>query len=69
MKYIKEYFPILLILFGGIMADLFNGLDTEIITLEIISWTSVAVGVIGSARIVWFKIKKWIGNNILLKAY
>jgi len=58
MKYIKEYFPILLILFGGIMADIFSALDTSIRTFEIISWTSVAVGVIGSARIVWFKIKK-----------
>ena len=58
MKYIKEYFPILLILFGGIMADIFSALDTSIRTFEILSWTSVAVGVIGSARIVWFKIKK-----------
>ena len=58
MKYLKEYFPILLILFGGIMADVFNSLDTEIITLEIISWTYVAVCVIGSDRIVWFNIKK-----------
>ena len=58
MKYIKEYFPILLILFGGIMADIFSSLDTDIKTFEIISWTSVAVGVVGLARIVWFKVKK-----------
>tara|TARA_R110002012_G_scaffold310856_1_gene519482 strand:+ start:75 stop:254 length:180 start_codon:yes stop_codon:yes gene_type:complete len=59
MSIIKQWFPILLILFGGIMADLSrHGLGEDIMTIQIISWTSVVVGVIGLARIVWYKVKK-----------
>ena len=66
MGIIKQYFPILLILFGGIMADLSHhgvgeGIMKKIIdslTIQIVSWTSVVVGVIGLARIVWHKVKK-----------
>ena len=59
MKILKEWFPIPLILFGGIMADLSrHGLGEDIMTVQIISWTSVVVGVIGLARIVWNGVKK-----------
>jgi len=59
MSIIKQWFPILLILFGGIMADLSrHGLGEDIMTIQIVSWTSVVVGVIGLARIVWFKVKR-----------
>ena len=58
MNIIKQWFPIPLILFGGIMADLSrHGLGEDIMTVQIISWTSVAVGVIGLARIVWTKVR------------
>ncbi len=59
MSIIKQWFPIPLILFGGVMADLSrHGFGEDIMTVQIISWTSVAVGVIGLARIVWYKVKK-----------
>lgn len=59
MSIIKQWFPIPLILFGGIMADLSrHGLGEDIMTVQIISWTSVAVGIIGLARIVWYKVQK-----------
>jgi hypothetical protein len=58
MKMLKEFFPIPLIFFGGIMADLANYLDPEIMTIQIIAWTSVIVGAIGLARIVWYKVRK-----------
>jgi len=58
MNILKQWFPIPLILFGGIMADLSrHGLGEDIMTVQIISWTSVAVGVIGLARIVWTKVR------------
>ena len=57
LQNIKNYFPVPLILFGGIMADLADYLDPEIITIQIIAWTSVVVGTIGLARIVWFKVR------------
>ena len=57
LQNIKDYFPVPLILFGGIMADLADYLDPEIITIQIIAWTSVVVGTIGLARIVWFKVR------------
>lgn len=58
LQNIKDYFPVPLILFGGIMADLADYLDPEIITIQIIAWTSVVVGTIGLARIVWYKVRK-----------
>ena len=58
MRYLKEYFPIPLILFGGIMADVSRHACEDIMTIQIISWTSVVVGVIGLARIVWEKVRK-----------
>tara|TARA_R110000824_G_scaffold11841_2_gene52072 strand:- start:543 stop:722 length:180 start_codon:yes stop_codon:yes gene_type:complete len=59
MNILKQYFPIPLILFGGVMADLSrHGFGEDIMTVQIISWTSVAVGVIGLARIVWYKVRK-----------
>jgi len=59
MNILKQYFPIPLILFGGIMADLSrHGFGEDIMTVQIISWTSVVVGVIGLARIVWYKVRK-----------
>ena len=58
MSIIKQWFPIPLILFGGIMADLSrHGLGEDIMTVQIVSWTSVVIGVIGLARIVWYKVK------------
>jgi hypothetical protein len=57
MSKIREFFPIPLIFFGGIMADLANYLDPEIMTIQIIAWTSVIVGAIGLARIVWYKVR------------
>ena len=59
MNILKQWFPIPLILFGGIMADLSrHGFGEDIMTVQIIAWTSVAVGVIGLARIVWYKVRK-----------
>ena len=59
MSIIKQWFPIPLISFGGIMADLSrHGLGEDIMTVQIVSWTSVVIGVIGLARIVWYKVKK-----------
>jgi len=59
MKKLQKYFPIPLILFGGVMADLSrHGFGEDIMTIQIISWTSVVVGVIGLARIVWNGVKK-----------
>ena len=59
MSIIKQWFPIPLILFGGIMADLSrHGLGEDIMTVQIVSWASVVIGVIGLARIVWYKVKK-----------
>ena len=59
MSIIKQWFPIPLILFGGIMAGLSrHGLGEDIMTVQIVSWTSVVIGVIGLARIVWYKVKK-----------
>tara|TARA_R110000824_G_scaffold24927_4_gene87284 strand:- start:8186 stop:8374 length:189 start_codon:yes stop_codon:yes gene_type:complete len=55
-KILKEFFPVPLIFFGGIMADLANYLDPEIMTIQIIAWASIVVGVIGLARIVWNKV-------------
>jgi len=54
---LKEYFPIPLILFGGIMADISQDILPDIMTIQIIAWTSVVVGTIGLARIVWYKVK------------
>ena len=58
LNYFKDYFPIPLIFFGGIMLDLANYLDPEIMTIQIIAWTSIIVGAIGLARIVWYKVRK-----------
>ena len=59
MKYLRAYFPIPLILFGGIIADLSrHGFGEDILTLQIIAWTSVVVGGIGLARIIWYRVKK-----------
>ena len=59
MSIIKQWFPIPLILFGGIMVDLSrHGLGEDIMTVQIVSWTSVVIGVIGLARIVWYKVNK-----------
>ena len=60
LQNIKNYFPVPLILFGGIMADLADYLDPEIITIQIVAWSSVVVGTIGLARIVWFKVRNTI---------
>jgi len=40
------------------MLDLADYLDPEIMTIQIIAWTSVIVGAIGLARIVWYKVRK-----------
>ena len=59
MNTLKEYFPIPLILFGGITADFSrHGFGEDILTFQIIAWSSVIIGVIGSARIVWSKVKR-----------
>jgi len=62
VKLLREYFPIPLIIFGGLMVDLANYLDPEIITIQIIAWTSVIIGGIGLARIVWNKVR-WLSNS------
>ena len=62
MKLLKEFFPIPLIIFGGLMVDLANYLDPEIITIHIIAWTSVIIGGLGLARIVWNKVR-WFSNS------
>ena len=59
MNFLKAYFPIPLILFGGIIAALSrHGFGEDILTLQIVAWTSVVVGGIGLARIIWYKVKK-----------
>ena len=59
MNIVKSYFPIPLILFGGIMADVSrHGFGEDILTVQIVAWTSVVVGGIGLARIIWYKVKK-----------
>jgi len=62
VKLLREFFPIPLIVFGGLMVDLANYLDPEIITIQIIAWTSVIIGGIGLARIVWNKVR-WLSNS------
>ena len=62
MKLLREFFPIPLIVFGGLMVDLASYLDPEIITIQIIAWTSVIIGGIGLARIVWNKVR-WLSNS------
>ena len=60
MNKVKEYFPITLILFGGIMADISQDILPAIMTIQIIAWSSVVVGTIGLARIVWFKVRNTV---------
>ena len=62
MSKIKEYFPIPLILFGGVMADISQEILPDIITIQVIAWVSVVVGGIGLARIVWNKVK-WFSDS------
>ena len=62
MNKIKEYFPIPLILFGGIMADISQDILPDIITIQVIAWVSVVVGGIGLARIVWNKVR-WLSDS------
>ena len=40
------------------MADISRHAFEDIMTIQIIAWASVVVGVIGLARIVWGKVKK-----------
>ena len=56
MNILKEYFPIPLIILGALLADASQALDDDVLTLQIISWTLVVVGVIGLARIVWQRV-------------
>ena len=57
-KALREYFPIPLILFGGIMADISQDILPDIITIQVIAWMSVVIGGIGLARIVWNKVRQ-----------
>jgi len=57
----RKYFPIPLILFGGIMADVSRHVADDIMTIQIIAWTCVIVGAIGLARIVWNRIRWFWG--------
>ena len=57
---IRKYFPIPLILIGGILADVMRQTEyDDIITIQIIAWTMVIVGVLGLARIVWTRVR-WV---------
>ena len=48
-----------LFVFGGIMADVSrHGFGEDILTVQIVAWTSVVVGGIGLARIIWNQVKK-----------
>ena len=58
MSLLKEYFPIPLVIFGGLMADISRHAFEDIMTIQIIAWASVVVGVIGLARIVRGKVRK-----------
>ena len=58
MSLLKEYFPIPLVIFGVLMADISRHAFEDIMTIQIIAWASVVVGVIGLARIVWGKVRK-----------
>ena len=57
MKLLKEYFPLPLIIVGALLADASRAFDQEILSLQIMAWTLVVVGVIGLARIVWKKVR------------
>ena len=58
LQKIKDFFPVPLILFGGIMADISQDILPDIMTIQIVAWSSVVVGTIGLARIVCFKVRK-----------
>ena len=40
------------------MADISQDILPDIMTIQIVAWSSVVVGTIGLARIVWFKVRK-----------
>ena len=60
MTYLKQYFPIPLILFGGIMADVSRHAFEDIMTIQIIAWASVVVGVIGFLLILFLRPHPYI---------
>ena len=40
------------------MADVSRHAFEDVMTIQIIAWSSVIVGVIGLARIIWYKVQK-----------
>ena len=58
----RKYFPVPLILFGGVMADVSRHYADDIISIQIIAWTCVFLGAIGLARIVWGRIRWFWGT-------
>ncbi len=42
------------------MADISQDILPDIMTIQIVAWSSVVVGTIGLARIVWFKVRNTV---------
>jgi hypothetical protein len=55
-RFLLEYIPILILLFGAVSAEI--GMELEITTMAIIGFACVFVGAIGFARMVWDRVKK-----------
>jgi|TARA_B100001964_G_scaffold235495_1_gene295674 hypothetical protein len=55
-RFLLEYIPILILLFGAVSAEV--GMELEIATMAILGFACVFVGAIGFARMVWDKVKK-----------
>jgi len=55
-KFLMEYIPILILLFGAVSAEI--GMEMEIATMAILGFACVFVGAIGFARMIWDMVKK-----------
>ena len=55
-KFLMEYIPILILLFGAGSAEI--GMEMEIATMAILGFACVFVGAIGFARMIWDMVKK-----------
>jgi hypothetical protein len=55
-RFLPEYIPIFILLFGAISAEV--GMELEIATMAILGFSCVFVGAIGFARMVWDMVKK-----------
>ena len=55
-KFLMEYIPILILLFGAVSPEI--GMEMEIATMAILGFACVFVGAIGFARMIWDMVKK-----------